>query len=200
MRGVYGPKRNSTAMSCAEKSLRPEDLGDDSNPGAGTLERPGALMSFLNAMSRGWNISLFHYRNHGADYGRVLVGMQVPAEDKKKFDLFLVDVVMPHSLFLEGNVLEGNDAATKDNWLAVGYDGSIRADGPFAAPPVAMESAQAAFERVLKEAGATLPKRDAVDTRIVQETRTGTGHIIRWVKETPGWPEFPATVAAVPGR
>ena len=41
-------------------------------------ERPGALMKFLNSMSRGWNISLFHYRNHGADYGRVLVGMQVP--------------------------------------------------------------------------------------------------------------------------
>jgi threonine dehydratase len=45
-------------------------------------ERPGALMKFLNSMSRGWNISLFHYRNHGADYGRVLVGMQVPPSDK----------------------------------------------------------------------------------------------------------------------
>jgi hypothetical protein len=45
-------------------------------------ERPGALMQFLNSMSRGWNISLFHYRNHGADYGRVLVGMQVPPPDK----------------------------------------------------------------------------------------------------------------------
>ena len=52
-------------------------------------ERPGALMKFLNAMSRGWNISLFHYRNHGADYGRVLVGMQVPAHDRKKFEAFL---------------------------------------------------------------------------------------------------------------
>ena len=41
-------------------------------------ERPGALMNFLTQMSAGWNISLFHYRNHGADYGRVLVGMQVP--------------------------------------------------------------------------------------------------------------------------
>jgi len=53
-------------------------------------ERPGALMTFLNSMSRGWNISLFHYRNHGADYGRVLVGMQVPQEDKRKFGAFLV--------------------------------------------------------------------------------------------------------------
>jgi threonine dehydratase len=52
-------------------------------------ERPGALMQFLNSMSRGWNISLFHYRNHGADYGRVLVGMQVPPSDKPEFAAFL---------------------------------------------------------------------------------------------------------------
>jgi threonine dehydratase len=52
-------------------------------------ERPGALMRFLNSMSAGWNISLFHYRNHGADYGRVLVGMQVPPADKADFRRFL---------------------------------------------------------------------------------------------------------------
>jgi threonine dehydratase len=52
-------------------------------------ERPGALARFLNSMSAGWNISLFHYRNHGADYGRVLVGMQVPPGDKAEFARFL---------------------------------------------------------------------------------------------------------------
>jgi len=52
-------------------------------------ERPGALMKFLGSMSRGWNISLFHYRNHGADYGRVLVGMQVPPADTRDFRAFL---------------------------------------------------------------------------------------------------------------
>ena len=52
-------------------------------------ERPGALMNFLTQMSAGWNISLFHYRNHGADYGRVLVGMQVPADDMGEFKTFL---------------------------------------------------------------------------------------------------------------
>ncbi|MBI3938107.1 MAG: threonine ammonia-lyase, biosynthetic [Betaproteobacteria bacterium] len=59
-------------------------------------ERPGALMRFLTAMSRGWNISLFHYRNHGADYGRVLVGMQVPPRDKRKFRVFLAKVGYPY--------------------------------------------------------------------------------------------------------
>ena len=52
-------------------------------------ERPGALMKFLNSMGGAWNITLFHYRNHGADYGRVLVGMQVPATDKAAFRAFL---------------------------------------------------------------------------------------------------------------
>jgi len=58
-------------------------------------ERPGALIRFLTAMNRGWNISLFHYRNHGADYGRVLVGMQVPSRDKRKFRAFLSRVGYP---------------------------------------------------------------------------------------------------------
>jgi threonine dehydratase len=52
-------------------------------------ERPGALMSFLTRMSHAWNISLFHYRNHGADYGRVLVGIQVPSSDKRALRSFL---------------------------------------------------------------------------------------------------------------
>ena len=52
-------------------------------------ERPGALLHFLNRMGGAWNISLFHYRNHGADFGRVLVGMQVPSQDKRAFRRFL---------------------------------------------------------------------------------------------------------------
>ena len=52
-------------------------------------ERPGALMRFLDTLNPLWNISLFHYRNHGADYGRILVGIQVPPKDKTKFKAFL---------------------------------------------------------------------------------------------------------------
>lgn len=52
-------------------------------------ERPGALLTFLNHMNHDWNISLFHYRNHGADFGRVLVGMQVPEQDHDAFTNFL---------------------------------------------------------------------------------------------------------------
>jgi threonine dehydratase len=52
-------------------------------------ERPGALMKFLSSMRPSWNISLFHYRNQGADYGKVLVGLQVPQADAKPFRSFL---------------------------------------------------------------------------------------------------------------
>jgi len=52
-------------------------------------ERPGALMKFLGAMNPNWNISLFHYRNQGDDYGRVLAGLQVPPGEKKDLKAFL---------------------------------------------------------------------------------------------------------------
>jgi threonine dehydratase len=58
-------------------------------------ERPGALMKFLLSMQPGWNISLFHYRNQGADYGRILVGLQVPRADRAAFKQFLQTLGYP---------------------------------------------------------------------------------------------------------
>ncbi|MDG1097489.1 MAG: threonine ammonia-lyase, biosynthetic [Methylophilaceae bacterium] len=59
-------------------------------------ERPGALRNFLNAMQHDWNISLFHYRNHGADFGRVLIGMQVPPHELNLFYAFLNNLGYPY--------------------------------------------------------------------------------------------------------
>jgi len=59
-------------------------------------ERPGALLKFLSLMRPGWNISLFHYRNQGADYGRILVGLQVPKVDDKAFAKFLQTLDYPY--------------------------------------------------------------------------------------------------------
>jgi len=58
-------------------------------------ERPGALMKFLSHMRPNWNITLFHYRNQGADYGRILVGLQVPKTDDKAFQSFLATLGYP---------------------------------------------------------------------------------------------------------
>jgi len=75
-------------------------------------ERPGALLRFLNRMGQHWNISLFHYRNHGADYGRVLVGMQVPPDEEPMLQRFLKELNYyytdetdnpAYALFLSGN-------------------------------------------------------------------------------------------------
>jgi len=60
-------------------------------------ERPGALMKFLSAMNPTWNISLFHYRNHGADYGSILVGIQVPPKEMVQFRHFLAKLGYPHA-------------------------------------------------------------------------------------------------------
>ncbi len=60
-------------------------------------ERPGALMKFLESLRSDWNISLFHYRNHGADYGRVLVGIQVPKAELGEFNRFLRKLGYPYA-------------------------------------------------------------------------------------------------------
>ena len=59
-------------------------------------ERPGALLDFLEKLGGRWNISLFHYRNHGADYGRVLAGFEVPAADTDAFEAFLENLGYPY--------------------------------------------------------------------------------------------------------
>ena len=75
-------------------------------------ERPGALLTFLEGLNDAWNISLFHYRNHGADYGRVLVGVQVPEATREDFFAHIAAVGFPYweetdnpayRQFLDGN-------------------------------------------------------------------------------------------------
>jgi threonine dehydratase len=59
-------------------------------------ERPGALLDFLQAIGTRWNISLFHYRNHGSDHGRILAGIQVPPQDSAELEAHLVRLGYAH--------------------------------------------------------------------------------------------------------
>ncbi|MDQ7033129.1 MAG: threonine ammonia-lyase, biosynthetic, partial [Desulfonauticus sp.] len=59
-------------------------------------ERPGALLQFLSTIGTEWNISLFHYRNHGAAYGRVLMGIQVDQDELEKLHKFLTELNYPY--------------------------------------------------------------------------------------------------------
>ena len=59
-------------------------------------ERPGALLDFLDAVGTNWNITLFHYRNHGSDYGRILAGIDVPEEETDELEVHLAELGYPH--------------------------------------------------------------------------------------------------------
>ncbi len=67
----------------------PSDLGDERVYRVEFPERPGALLKFLTGLGRRWNISMFHYRNHGAAYGRILLGVQVPRREQAAFEALL---------------------------------------------------------------------------------------------------------------
>jgi threonine dehydratase len=89
-----GPKTESRTAEGRTNEGRTDEL-----PAAGQArellyrfefpEKPGALMAFVNALQADWNISIFHYRNHGADIGRIVVGVQVPDGDRQQWQLFL---------------------------------------------------------------------------------------------------------------
>ena len=104
------------------------------------------------------------------------------------------------TLFVAGNVLEGSPEKTKDNWLMIKTPSRytraalrfLRAAQPFPAASVRTDSAQVASQRILADCGATLPARDAVDARVIEEIRAGTGHIINSQSEVGGWPEHKA--------
>jgi threonine dehydratase len=59
-------------------------------------ERPGALIDFLQAIGTDWNISLFHYRNHGSDFGRILAGIDVPEDETAELEAHLADLGYAH--------------------------------------------------------------------------------------------------------
>ncbi|HWI59854.1 MAG TPA: hypothetical protein VNZ22_21675, partial [Bacillota bacterium] len=87
-------------------------------------------------------------------------------------------------------IMAGVADVCRANWKGVAAERSLQSPAPFPAPPVQTQPAEAAFELVLKQAGATLPKRDPVDARIVSEVRNGTGRIINNEKEVGGWPAY----------
>ncbi len=95
------PTANLTGDELAKEHVR-HMVGGRSELSAGERlfrfefpERPGALMRFLSSMHPDWNITLFHYRNQGADYGRILVGLVVPPKDNKALATFLATLAFP---------------------------------------------------------------------------------------------------------
>ncbi len=110
----------------------------------------------------------------------------------------------PGKWYVAGNIMHGNEALTKNNWAGMkGPENLARVNTPFVGWPVAPhQTAEAVFESVLAKAGATLPKRDAVDKRVTEMVRTGkpmtpTG-IIKDVSEVGGYPNLTFKPSQVP--
>jgi pectate lyase len=105
---------------------------------------------------------------------------------------FIIDpkAALPASIFIDGNVMAGNSNVSRENWRGVRAERSLQSPTAFSAPPVQTQSAGEAFELVLQKAGATLPRRDAVDARIVANVRNRAGKIINSEKEVGGWPVY----------
>jgi hypothetical protein len=108
----------------------------------------------------------------------------------QRYFIFAPKVALPASIYVNGNFMVGRPEVCTDNWKGVDAGRSLEAPVPFQAPPVQTQSAAEAFELVLRNAGATLPRRDSVDTRIVFDARNGTGKIINNEKEVGGWPTY----------
>lgn len=112
---------------------------------------------------------------------------------------FIVDpkVVLPASLYANGNIMDGLSDVSSDNWKGVKGDRIFQAPSAFPVPPVGTQTAQEAFEVVLQKAGAILPRRDPVDTRAISDVRNGTGRIINSEREVGGCPEYHSGEAPV---
>jgi pectate lyase len=104
--------------------------------------------------------------------------------------IFDPKVILPSSIYVEGNIMFGMAEVGRDNWKGVLGERSLQSSAPFPAPQVQTQSATEAFELVLRNAGATRPKRDSVDARIVSDARNGTGKIIDDEKAVGGWPAY----------
>jgi pectate lyase len=104
--------------------------------------------------------------------------------------IFDPKVILASSIYVDGNIMVGMADVGRDNWKGVLGERSLQSSAPFPAPQVQTQSAAEAFDLVLANAGATRPRRDSVDARIVSDVRNGTGKIINDENEVGGWPAY----------
>ena len=120
-----------------------------------------------------------------------------PSSNRTRGPIALTDTAAVN-YFVEGNVVEGRDELTKDNARLFdrrereGHALFTLVPRPFPAPPVRTSSAADALRDVLAGAGATLPRRDAVDARLVREVEQRSGRVIDSQKDVGGWPDYRA--------
>lgn len=170
------------------------------SPRPGTWEdegKRGIILDFRNNVVYGWGSRAGYSSKDRANMNYVGNFLKPGATSKTREQAF--DVGGPATkLYVEGNHLVGADAANADNWKMIGSAKTEnRAERPFPIAPVKTHSAQQAYDLVLAQAGATRPRRDSVDERIVRQVREGTGKILDSQREVGGWPRLASGPAPV---
>jgi hypothetical protein len=131
--------------------------------------------------------------------------------DESKGVIFTFMSEGPHQLYAAGNIMEGYESRTRDNWEAIRFSrpgkpgpkkkvdvAAARASAPLPTPPVTTQTAAEALDAVLADAGATLPARDAIDLRIVNDVRNRTGAVINFENDIPAagrWQQYRSLAA-----
>jgi formylglycine-generating enzyme required for sulfatase activity len=159
---------------------------------------PGAVFDVRNNVIYNWGL-MPGYSNYDEHVRINLVGNYYkpgPSTHSSQTIAFSVGGVLS-SIYVEGNTHTNNSEAAQDNRRLVAssaFDGSRKIVGyAFPYPPMKNRVGEEIYERVLKRAGAILPRRDSVDLRIMNEIRTGTGSMINSQKEVGGWPVYEPT-------
>jgi hypothetical protein len=167
-----------------------------------TPNTPDELVDFRNNVVYNWMSN----NTYGGEKGRynVVNNFYKTGPSTKSKKPWIINPSSPYGIFyISGNVLDGNEGITKDNRAGVKADhpDSVFVDRPYAVELINEQSAQAAYEQVLKSAGASF-KRDAIDSRIVEEVKSGLSvsgagknGIIDSQQDVGGWPELKSVPA-----
>lgn len=161
---------------------------------------PGLLLDFRNNVIYDWGYQTGY---SGRDYGRlnyVANYLEAGPSSERGVRFAFKPGSNRTKLFLRDNVLADDAAASRDNAALIKWDGEsledVRVARPFPAPQVTTQAVAEMRDLVLAQAGATLPRRDAVDERVVANTRNKSGRIINSQDDVNGWPAYATSPAA----
>lgn len=165
--------------------------------------KTSGLVDFRNNVIYNYGVSAGWVTNEYGDVSVNYVGNYIkpgPNSDRSRYGLEIdsVDDAATISVFVDGNLSHHRLGDTYSQNVVVKEDGhQFLVDRAHPAPPIVTTNAETAYEQVLENAGATIPMRDEVDTRIVQEVLSGTGRIIDDPSQVGGWPQLAAGMAPV---
>ncbi|MFD2700487.1 pectinesterase family protein [Paenibacillus shunpengii] len=134
----------------------------------------------------------YNLRNNYYKYG--------PNTYRSVRDQIFLDVSANTRLYVDGNIMDGSPEVTANNWLGVGElaNPDSKLNTAVSMPnPINLDTAETAYERVLQEAGAVLPRRDAIDARVVHDVKNRSGKHINSPKEVGGYLEFEEAVSTL---